>query len=211
MESFRYCSGLLSQAGVIPFQEYIPKGISHPVVYSDLVYKLRRVRGTNNFIFSGTKLLKRIWRRQYDQGIIEKTIGLGLGLTIAICSIPLSISLWNNKAVGTTGWILSKRPQRRQCPEICPIWLLVGTSTALEPYLAYRLGGVQPALADVTWYFWFNNYYHQHFVRNLYVLSAWGGCLSFISIWRFIYKILIFLSYWLRNHCRKLACWNLKH
>ena len=29
---------------IIPFQEYVTKGITHPVFYDDLVYKLRRAR-----------------------------------------------------------------------------------------------------------------------------------------------------------------------
>ena len=40
---FRSYSDLLSKFGEIPFQEYVTEGISHPVFYGDLVYKLRRV------------------------------------------------------------------------------------------------------------------------------------------------------------------------
>ena len=50
-----------------------------PSISGDLVYKLRRARGSTNFIASETKIVKRLRRRQYDQGIIEKTIGLVLG------------------------------------------------------------------------------------------------------------------------------------
>ena len=53
-EFFRSYSELLSKFGAIPFQEYVRKGISHPVFYGDLVYKLRRVRGSTNCIASGT-------------------------------------------------------------------------------------------------------------------------------------------------------------
>ena len=68
-------SGLKSKFGVtcIPFQEYVTKGISHPVFYGDPVYKLKRPRGSNNFISSGTKIVKRLWHRWYDPGIIERT------------------------------------------------------------------------------------------------------------------------------------------
>ena len=52
---FRSYSELLSKFGDISFQEYLSKGISHPGVYGDLVYKLRRVRDTLNFISSGSK------------------------------------------------------------------------------------------------------------------------------------------------------------
>ena len=68
---FRSYSELLSNFGDISFQEYLSKGISHPVFYRDLVYKLRRVKDTPNFISSGSKIVKRLWRRQYDPVIIE--------------------------------------------------------------------------------------------------------------------------------------------
>ena len=76
---FRSYSELLSNFGDISFQEYLSKGISHPVLYGDLVYKLRRVKDTPNFFSSGSKIVKRLRRRQYDPVIIEWTIGLVLG------------------------------------------------------------------------------------------------------------------------------------
>ena len=76
---FRSYSELSSEFGAIPFQEYVTKGISQPVFYGCLVYKLRRVRGSTYFIASGTKIVKRLRRRQYDPGIIAKTICLVLG------------------------------------------------------------------------------------------------------------------------------------
>ena len=71
---FKSYSELLSKFGDISFQEYVSKGISHPVFYGDLVYKLRRVKDTPNFISSGSKIVKRLRRRQYDPLIIERTI-----------------------------------------------------------------------------------------------------------------------------------------
>ena len=76
---FRSYSQLLSKFGDISFQEYVFKGISHPVFYGDLVYKLRRVKDTPNFISSGSKIVKRLRRRQYDPLIIERTIGFVFG------------------------------------------------------------------------------------------------------------------------------------
>ena len=52
------------------------KEIAHPVLYGDLVYKLRRVANTPNFISSGSKIVKRLRRRQHDLFVIERTIGL---------------------------------------------------------------------------------------------------------------------------------------
>ena len=76
---FRPYSELLSKFGTKSFQEYVSEGITHPVFYGDLVYKLRRVKGEANFISSGSKIVKRLRRRHYDPAIIERTIGLVLG------------------------------------------------------------------------------------------------------------------------------------
>ena len=81
---FRSYSELLWKFGDISFQEYVFKGISHPVFYGDLVYKLRRVKDTPHFISSGSKIVKRLRRREYDQLIIERTIGLVLGPCTAL-------------------------------------------------------------------------------------------------------------------------------
>ena len=98
---FRSYSELLSKFGDISFQEYLSKGISHPVFYGDLVYKLRRVKDTPNFISSGSKIVKRLRRRQYDPVIIERTIGLVLGHCIALYKPFLKHCTLTNKAVGT--------------------------------------------------------------------------------------------------------------
>ena len=98
---FRSYSELLSKFGDISFQEYLSKGISHPVFYGDLVYKLRRVKDTPNFILSGSKIVKRLRRRQYDPVIIERTIGLVLGPSTALYEPFLKHCTLTNKAVGT--------------------------------------------------------------------------------------------------------------
>ena len=69
--------------------------------YGDLVYKLRRVKDTPNFISSGSKIVKRLRRRQYDPLIIETTIGLVLGPCTALCRLFLKHCTLTNKAVGT--------------------------------------------------------------------------------------------------------------
>ena len=82
-------------------KEYLSKGISHPFFYGDLVYKLRRVKDTPNFFSSGSKIVKRLRRRQYDPVIIERTIGLVLGPSIALYEPFLKHCTLTNKAVGT--------------------------------------------------------------------------------------------------------------
>ena len=98
---FRSYSELLSKFGDISFQEYVFKGISHPVFYGDLVYKLRRVKDTPNFISSGSKIVKRLRRPPYDPLIIETTIDLVLGPCTALCRLFLKHCTLTNKAVGT--------------------------------------------------------------------------------------------------------------
>ena len=43
-------SELLSKFGAMSFQDYVSQGITHPVFYRDLVYKLRRVKDESNFV-----------------------------------------------------------------------------------------------------------------------------------------------------------------
>ena len=57
---FRSYSELSSKFGAISFQDYVSQGITHPVFYGDLAYKLRRVKGKANFISSVSKIVKRL-------------------------------------------------------------------------------------------------------------------------------------------------------
>ena len=132
---FRSYSELLSKFGAISFQEYV----SHLVFYGDFVYKLRRVKGEANFISSGSKIVKRLRRRQYDLAIIERTVGLVLGPFTALYRSFLRRCTLNNKAVWTIWRDLSKPPQRRQGPDPRPLRLLVGTPSAFGSELAYKL------------------------------------------------------------------------
>ena len=45
------------------------KGISHPIFYGDLVYKLRRVKDTPNFISSGSKIVRRHMTHWSSRGL----------------------------------------------------------------------------------------------------------------------------------------------
>ena len=98
---FRADSEILSKFGDIPFQEYVSQGISHPVFYGDLVYKLRRIKDTPNFISSGSKIVKRIRRRQYDPLIIGRTICLVPGPSTVLDRPFLKHCTLTNKAVKT--------------------------------------------------------------------------------------------------------------
>ena len=98
---FRSYSELLSKFGSISFQDYVSQEITHSAFYGDLVYKLRRVKGEANFISSGSKIVKRLRRRQYDPAIIERTIGLVLVPFTALYRSFLKRCTLTNKAVGT--------------------------------------------------------------------------------------------------------------
>ena len=139
---FRSYSELLSKFGDFSFQEYLSKGISHPVFYGDLVYKLRRVKDTPNFFSSGSKIVKRLRRRQYDPVIIERTIGIVLDPSTALYEPFLKHCTLTNKAVGTIWRALSKPP----------LWLLVGTPSAIRPQLASRQAEHSLPYLDVAIY-----------------------------------------------------------
>ena len=174
---FRSYSELLSKFSAISFQEYVSKGITHPVFYCDLVYKLRRVKSETNFISSGSKVVKRLRRRQYDPVIIERNIGLVLGPFTVLYRSFLKRCILTNKAVGTIWRALSKPTQRQQGPDSRPLWLLVGTPLAFWPELAYRLCVAHPTLMDVpiySWYFWY----------------------TYISLYMFVYHIIMTSPLW---------------
>ena len=113
---FRSYSDLLSIFDEISFQEYVTEGISHPV-FGDLVYKLRRVRCEADFCSPGSKIVKRLQRRNYDPLIIERPMGLVLGPSTALYRSFLGHCTLTNKAMGTVWRDLSKPPQRRQGPD----------------------------------------------------------------------------------------------
>ena len=144
---FRSYSEILSKFGDISFQEYLSKGISHPVFYGDVVYKLRRVKDTPNFFSLGSKIVKRLRRRQYDPVIIERTIGLVLGPSTALYKPFLKHCSLTNKAVGTIWRALSKPPQRRQGPDLWMSPLIVSRdSFSHQAWARFQPGRAQPAL-----------------------------------------------------------------
>ena len=55
-----------------------------------------------------------------------------------------------NKAVGTLWRALSKPPQRRQGPDLRPLWLLVGTPSAIRTELAFSRAEHSLPYSDVT-------------------------------------------------------------
>ena len=76
-----------------------------------------------------------------ETSFIETTIGLVLGPCTALYRLFLKHCTLTNKAVGTIWRALSKPPQRRQGPDLRPLWLLVGTPSAIRPELAFSRAG----------------------------------------------------------------------
>ena len=65
-EFFRSYSELPSKCGTKSFQKICFNG--------DLIFRLRRITGDANFITSGSKIIKRLRRRQNDPVIMERTM-----------------------------------------------------------------------------------------------------------------------------------------
>ena len=208
----RSYSQLLSKFGDISFQDYVSKGISDPVFYGDLVYKLRRVKDTPNFISSGSSIVKRLRRRQYDPLIIERTIGIVLGPSTTLYGPFLKQCTLTNKTVGTIWRALFKHPQRRQGPDLRPLWLLVGTPSAIRPELAFSRAEHSLPYLDVTLYIFaiLNLSSMLYVYRFLWPLRL-GDCWFVVYIRRFVYKFLKRVSFWLHGCCGEWKGWARKH
>ena len=93
-------------------------------------------------------------------------------------------------AVGTIWRALSKPPQRRQGPDLRPLWLLVGTPSAIRPD-SLSAGRSIACPIRMSLYIFLHYIYHLCFTCiDFYNFSAWGGCLFVVYIRRFIYKFL---------------------
>ena len=196
-------SELLSKFGAISFQAYVSKGITHPVFYGDLVYKLKRIKEETNFISSGSKIVKRLWRRQYDpvikssshqtqyDPVIKRTIGMWLALLQPSTDPSLSVALWLTKRLGLYDgsclnllWgdrVLIPVPFTCQSG-LLSIWTWARVQTARST--AYFNGCPYIFLI----YYYITSYVC---VQHFYDLSALFGCWSSVSIRRIIYNFFL--------------------
>ena len=173
------------------------------VTLSYAVVKLRRVKDTPNFMSSGSKIVKRLRRRQYDPLIIERTIGLVLGPFTALYGPFLKHCTLTNKAVGTIWRALSKPPQRRQGPDLRPLWLLVGTLSAIRPELAFSRAEHSMPYSDVIIYIFAILYLSS----MLYVYRfLWPLRLGWLLVCC-LYKC---VSFWLHGCCGEWEGWARK-
>ena len=168
---------------------YLSKGISRPVFYGDLVYKLKRVIDTPKFISSGSKIVKRLRRRQYDPLIIDRTIGLVLGPCTALYKPFLKHCTLTNKAVGLYDgpWPNLLRGDKVLIFVPSDCW-----SGLLQPSDLSSLSAGRSIACPIRmslYIFLLSHIYHLCFTCiDFYDLSAWSGCWIDVYI-RFIYKI----------------------
>ena len=105
----------------------------------------------------------------------------------------------------TRSLILSNHPQRRQGPDPRHLWLLVGTSSAFGPELAYRLRVAQPTLMDVTIYFWYTFILLCMFVYHIFITSPlWLAVGLHKEDYLQIFK---YVPFWLHSFCGKWEGW----
>ena len=113
-----------------------------------------------------------------------------LGPSTALYRSFLEHCTLTNKAVGTIWRDLSKPLQRRQGPDPCPLWLLVGTPLVLWPELAFRRAGHSHSGGCLFYILIYCFYHLTCLCNNFYGLSALVGCWSSAFIRRIIYKFL---------------------
>ena len=164
---------------------------------------------TPNVITSGSKIVKRLRRRQYDPLIIERTIGLVFGPSTALYRPFLKHCTLTNKAVWTIWRPLSKPPQRRQGPDLRPLWLLVGIPSAVRPELASRRVEHSLHYSDVTIFF-----LYIIFITNAVLVSIlWPLRLVWLLVcclYKVYLQIFKCVSFWLHCCCGEWECWARK-
>ena len=115
-------------------------------------------------------MVKRLRRRQYDPLIIQRTIGLMLGPSTALYRPFISIVLWLTKRWGLyDGPPCPNLLRFDQGPDLRPLWLFVGTPSAIRPELASRQAEHSLPYSDVTIYI--IDIYTQTKVKQHHILS----------------------------------------
>ena len=114
---FRSYSELLSKCGEKTLQEYfVFQGNSYPVFYGDIVYNIRVVKDAAIFVSSSSKIIEHLPRRRYDPVIIDRTIGLLLGLSTALYNSLQKHCILTNQVVRTIWQELFKHPKKETRP-----------------------------------------------------------------------------------------------
>ena len=151
---------------------------------------------------SVSKIVKRLRRRHYDPLIIERTVGLVLGLSTALYRPFLKHCTLTNKAVGTIWRALSKPPQRRQGPYLRPLWLLVVPPSAIRLELASRRAEHSLPYSDVTIYIFAISYLSSMLYMYRFLWPLWFGWLLVCCLYKEVYlQMFKRVSFWLHGCC----------
>ena len=111
-----------------------------------------------------------------------------LGSSTALYRPFLKYCTLTNKAVETIWRALSKPPQRRQGPDPRPLWLLVGTPSAVRPELTSRRAEHSlPPFGCHYIYIWYLIFITYAVCVSIVMISS-CGCWLVVHIRRFIYK-----------------------
>ena len=76
---FRIYQDLIVKYGKLSVKENVSSEISQPSFYGDLVNKIRRVKGENNFLQKCIKRVRRLLHRGYNPQVIKGTLSMVLG------------------------------------------------------------------------------------------------------------------------------------
>ena len=107
-----------------------------------------------------------------------------------------------NKAVGTIWRALSKPPQRRQGPDLRPLWLLVGTPSAIRPELAFSRAEHSLPYSDVTIYIFAILYLSSMLYVYRFLWPLRLGWLLVCCLYKEVYlQIFKCMSFWLHGCC----------
>ena len=176
------------------FQEYASEGISHPVFYDDLIYKLKRIKSASDLVSLNSKKVKSTWRRKYDIVITERTICLVLDPSIALYRFSLKHCTLTFKAVENIWRDLSKSPQRIQGPDTHSHWL---QSDSFCSRMWARLQSIV-YFGECLYIFLIFYFYHlKCLCNNFYCLSArfaigsrflWGGLFTNICVFFWLHS-----------------------
>ena len=92
---------MVRKYGDINCGELISKGISQPNFYGDIVYKIRRIKDSNNIYESIFRIFTRHKKRGYDPHLIERSIRMVYGPSTAIHRRLFPDCTLTDKAEGT--------------------------------------------------------------------------------------------------------------
>ena len=113
--------------------------------------------------------------------------------------------------MGTIWRALSKPPQRRQGPDLRPLWLLVGTPSAIRPELAFSRAEHSLPYSDVTIYIFAILYLSSmlYVYRCLWPLRL--GWLLVCCLYKEVYlQIFKRVSFWYHGCCGEWEGWARK-